>query len=67
VKKEVKDVIAEAEAAGFTFDRFTGTGHYRLTHRDGAVLVVPATPSGTRWKKNALADIRRANRKDMRK
>ena len=63
MKKEVRDVINEAIAAGFTFNRFTGTGHYKLTHRDGSVLVLPATPSRGRWKQNARATIKRSKRR----
>lgn len=64
MKKEVADVIKTALAAGFTVDRYTGTGHYKLTNGVGETMIIPSTPSGTRWKKNVLAEIRRAKRKD---
>jgi hypothetical protein len=64
MKKEVKAVIQTAIDAGFTLDRFTGTGHYKLTHDNGDTLVIPSTPSRGRWKQNALAAIKRAQRKE---
>lgn len=64
MKKEVGDLIKMALAAGFTFTRQTGSGHYKLTHDDGQTIVIPSTPSGSRWKQNVLAEIKRANRKD---
>lgn len=64
MKKDVGDVIDAAMAAGFEFTRRTGTGHYKLTHANGDTIVVPSSPSGSRWKKNALADIRRIERKE---
>ena len=67
MKKEVGEVIKAAEAAGFSIDRYTGSGHYKLTHGNGESMVIPSTPSGPRWKQNALADIKRAKRKDKRK
>jgi predicted RNA binding protein YcfA (HicA-like mRNA interferase family) len=63
VKKEVAEVIKLAEAAGFTVDRYTGTGHYKLMNGGGETMIIPSTPSGKRWKRNALAEIRRAKRK----
>jgi|GEM_PF-7049202 len=63
-RKEVSELIATAEAAGFVFERYTGSGHYKLRHKDGGSIVIPSTPSGSRWKQNVLADIKRANRKD---
>lgn len=64
MKKEVKNLIKAAIAAGFTFNRQTGSGHYKLTHGGGNTIVIPSTPSGSRWKQNVLADIKRASRKD---
>lgn len=64
MKKEVKDVIQTALESGFSMTRFTGTGHYKLTHNNGGTIIVPSSPSKGRWKQNALAEIRRINRKD---
>lgn len=63
-RKEVGEVLDRAIEAGFTFERYTGSGHYQLRHGNGNRLVIPSTPSGTRWKRNALADIKRAQRRD---
>lgn len=60
MKKEVGELVRFAEDRGYTFDRYTGTGHYRMVHgRTGGVVIIPATPSDPRWKKNVIADIRR--------
>ena len=63
MKKEVAEVITLAEAAGFTVDRYTGSGHYMLRNPGGETMIVPSTPSGKRWKRNTLAEIRRAKRR----
>lgn len=62
MRKEVGDMIKKAEAAGFTFDRYTGSGHFRMTHPSGGAIVIPSTPSGPRWKQNVAGDIRRVSR-----
>lgn len=67
MKKEVRDVIRTALESGFTLTRFTGTGHYKLTHNNGDTIIVPSTPTRGRWKQNALAEIRRVNRKDTKR
>ena len=59
--KEIREILRFAEESGFTMDRYTGTGHYKMTHRDGGTIIVPSTPSGDRWKQNVLADIRRVS------
>ena len=61
MRKEVGEMIKHAESEGFRFDRYTGTGHYRMIHENGSTVVIPSTPSGPRWKKNVMADIRRAS------
>lgn len=64
-RKEVREVIREAETAGFVMERYTGSGHYKMRHANGTSIIIPSTPSGRRWKQNVLADIRRANRKGI--
>lgn len=64
MRKEVGEVIRAAQAAGFSIARYTGSGHYKLIRENGDSMVIPSTPSGPRWKQNALADIRRAERRD---
>ena len=63
MKKEVAEVIKLAKAAGFAVERYTGTGHYKLKNEQGDTMIVPSTPSGKRWKRNTLAEIRRAKRR----
>lgn len=58
-RKDVREIIQVAQEAGFTLDRYTGSGHYKMHHGNGGTIVIPSTPRGDRWKKNVLADIRR--------
>lgn len=58
--KEVREVFNEAVRAGYRFIRYTGTGHYKFENEHGGCLIIPSTPRGSRWKKNSLAEIRRA-------
>lgn len=62
-RKEIGELIEVAKAAGFTLERYTGSGHYKMRHGNGECIVIPSTPRGSRWKKKALADMRRAIRK----
>lgn len=58
--KEIREVMRLAEREGFTLVRYTGSGHYKYEGQEGQTLIIPSTPSGPRWKKNAIAEIRRA-------
>lgn len=58
--KEIRKMLRLAEKEGFRFVRYTGTGHYKFEGAEGQALIIPSTPSGPRWKKNATAEIRRA-------
>lgn len=58
-RKDVGELIKFAGEHGFTEHGMNGRGHWKLRHTSGATLVVPATPSRGRWRKNAEADIRR--------
>jgi hypothetical protein len=61
--KAVREVIDYARSFGFTLrGGLTGSGHWRLVHRSGRQVIIPATPSGKRWKKNSEALIRRMDR-----
>lgn len=62
-RKEIGELLETAMAAGFTLERYTGSGHYKMRHGNGESIVIPSTPRGNRWKKKALADMRRAIRK----
>jgi hypothetical protein len=59
-RKDVGEFIKYAAGHGFTEAGMNGRGHWRLLHTSGVMLVVPATPnSGSRWRKNAEAHIKR--------
>ncbi len=60
MKKEVRQLVKYAEDYGFTFESYTGTGHAKLRHKGGQMLIMATSPNGgNRWKKNALALIHR--------
>lgn len=58
--KEVREVVAFAATHGFEFKRFTGSGHIKLQHGSGAIVILSATPGKYTWKANAEAQIRRS-------
>jgi hypothetical protein len=59
-RKDVGEFIRYASGHGFTEVGMNGRGHWKLLHTSGFTLVVPATPnSGSRWRKNATAHIKR--------
>lgn len=62
-RKDVGELIKFAKGHGFTETGMNGRGHWRLRHTSGFMLVVPATPHGGRWRKNAEAHIRRIEEK----
>lgn len=58
--KEVREVVAFAATHGFEFKRFTGSGHIKLQHGSGAIVILSATPGKYSWRANAEAEIRRS-------
>jgi len=65
VKKEVRQVIKYAEAYGFHYEGQTGSGHAKLRHKGGQMLVMGTSPNGgNRWKQNAVALIHRISNAD---
>jgi predicted RNA binding protein YcfA (HicA-like mRNA interferase family) len=58
-RKDVGEVIKYAQCRGFECLGMTGSGHWKLKHPTGGLLILPATPSGSRWVKNVHSDIRR--------
>ena len=58
--KEVREVVAFAATHGFEFKRFTGSGHIKLQHGSGAIVIISATPGKYTWRANAEAQIRRS-------
>ena len=64
-KKEVAEVIRFAQTRGFVMEGLTGSGHWRLRHKSGSIIILSATPhGGSRNRKNALALIQRIDSKD---
>jgi len=61
-RKDVKDVIRYAKIRGFELAGHTGSGHWRLRHFGGESIILPASPSCSRWDRNAKAKINRINR-----
>lgn len=58
-RKDVGEFIKYARARGFECEGMTGSGHWRLRHTSGAVIIAPATPGGgSRWRQNLEAYVR---------
>jgi len=51
-RKDVGEFINHAKGHGFHCEGMSGGGHWKLRHDNGALLIVPATPGGYRWRKN---------------
>lgn len=58
-RKDVGEIIRFAKVNNFACVGMTGTGHWKLRHKGGGIVIVPATPSGGRWDKNVRAQIKR--------
>jgi predicted RNA binding protein YcfA (HicA-like mRNA interferase family) len=58
--KEIRELIREIEANGFTVVGPGKGGHFKVKNaQGGTVYTLPGTPSGGRWKQNLRADLRR--------
>ena len=44
--------------------RTTGSNHYAITLRNGAVVIVASTPSCRKFMRIAIADVRRQSRQE---
>ncbi len=62
MKKSARELRRAAEPLGWSVDGITGGGHLRLVHESGGVYYAPATPSDSRARRKALADMRRLAR-----
>lgn len=47
-----RDLLAMAEALGFTYEGLDGSGHMRFLHSNGKVTSLPSTPSEYRGMRN---------------
>lgn len=62
-RKDVGEFIRHASSRGFRNEGLTGSGHWKLKHTSGAVIIVPATPrGGSRWRQNLEARVKRINK-----
>jgi hypothetical protein len=61
-RKDVREVLVYAEERGFRIEGLTGSGHWKLRHHSGPMLIVPATPGGYRWRMNSITHINRIHR-----
>ncbi len=53
--KEAREIIIAARQIGWSHVGFSGSGHPRLVHENGARYTIAATPSDRRNRANALA------------
>jgi predicted RNA binding protein YcfA (HicA-like mRNA interferase family) len=59
VHKEIRELVRQIEANGFTVEPTKG-GHFKVKNANGGtVYSLPGTPGGGRWKQNLVADLRR--------
>lgn len=57
--KEAREIIKLAELIGWRFIGYTGSGHPRLEHTNGARYTIPATGSDRRGRLASLSDLQR--------
>lgn len=57
--KAARELVKIAAEIGWQFIGFTGSGHLRLQHVNGAKYTIPATPSDHRGRMAALTDLQR--------
>lgn len=59
--KDIREVIKYAEELGFRImDSMGRSKHIKMQHKgNGAIIVIPTTPSRPSWRRNVEADIRR--------
>ena len=63
MRKEVKQIIELAEDHGFTHEGLTGSGHQRLRHKSGQIIILGSSPNGgKRWRQNTLSRIHRIDK-----
>jgi predicted RNA binding protein YcfA (HicA-like mRNA interferase family) len=58
-RKDVREFIDHARGHGFRVEGMSGGGHWKLRHDSGALLIVPATPGGYRWRKNLESTMKK--------
>ena len=59
-RKDVGQFIKHSKSQGFHCEGMTGSGHWRLRHTSGQMLIVPATPGGgSSWRKRMESIMRR--------
>jgi hypothetical protein len=57
--KELRAIVRQIEARGFSVARDTGR-YYKVRNADGAVVfALPATPGRGRWLQNLRSELRR--------
>lgn len=58
-QKDVRDLLSLLPEQGFAYERTKG-GHWRIRNPEGDVVsIVPGTPSDSRWRPNALRDLKK--------
>lgn len=61
--KVVKEVIDLAKDHGFHCEGMTGSGHWRLRHTGGQMMIISATPKGGgRWRHNVISTMNKINK-----
>lgn len=59
MNKELKEIVKQIEAKGYTVEKSKG-GHLIVRNTEGKrVYALPSTPGQGRWRQNLLAELRR--------
>lgn len=62
MRQDMRDLLREAQAMGFTNEGRTGSGHIKMTRKNpDAVVILCATPQDYNSVNNMRADLRRAS------
>lgn len=60
MKRETREIVSAAEALGFRFKGYTGSGHCQVEHPNG-VVTFPSTASDWRAVRNITAELERVS------
>lgn len=59
MKARVRDLVKYGEACGFELVGLGGSGHYKLRHTNGALIVLASSPGDGRGDLNQKSKMRR--------
>lgn len=57
MRKDARELIRLAKKLGWEHVGYTGSGHFRLVHENGATYVISSTTSDRRSRANAISAL----------